>query len=42
MNVHGISPELIKVIGQLKFRTSYAQNVLQHSIEVAYMTGMIA
>ncbi|MFH2065232.1 MAG: ribonuclease Y [Pseudomonadota bacterium] len=42
VGVHGINPELIKVLGQLKFRTSYAQNVLQHSIEVSFLCGIMA
>lgn len=42
LGVHGIDPELIKVLGKLKFRTSYAQNVLQHSVEVAFLSGAIA
>ncbi len=40
--VHGFSPEMIKLLGKLKFRTSYGQNVLNHSIEVSLLCGMIA
>lgn len=42
LGVHGIHSELVKYIGQLKFRSSYAQNVLQHSVEVGFLCGIMA
>ena len=42
VGVHGIHPELVKLLGKMKFRTSYGQNALKHSIEVALISGLLA
>ena len=42
VGVHGINPELVRLLGRMKFRTSYCQNALKHSIEVAQLSGLLA
>ena len=42
VDVHGIHPELVRLLGKMKFRTSYGQNALKHSIEVAHLSGLLA
>lgn len=42
VGIHGIHPELIKLLGRMKFRTSYGQNALKHSVEVAQISGLLA
>lgn len=42
VGIHGLNPELVRLLGRLRYRTSYGQNVLKHSVEVAFLSGIIA
>ena len=42
LGIHSVHPEIIKLLGRMKFRTSFGQNALRHSIEVAHLTGLLA
>lgn len=42
VGIHNMHPELVKLLGRLKYRTSYGQNVLKHSLEVSYIAGLLA
>ena len=42
VGIHGIHPELVRLLGKMRFRTSYGQNALKHSIEVAHLAGLLA